>query len=232
MHGTLKDLFDASRPARMTQRDANRLMARIAFALLGFTVLAFGAKALFIPSVQARYTPLVVFHAGTMLAWMALLGTQATLAARGGMRLHRKLGASSLALVAGMAVSGAIISVNIGRELGRGEVTVVNLAAFVTFLPLYGSALVFAHRGRMHEHRQAMLIGTLALMTPAYARVTDVLGLPPELAIAAQVPITFAIALGYEWAVLGRVSKPVAAMLAFSIAVVAVMVAVLAVWFL
>jgi hypothetical protein len=137
-----------------------------------------------------------------------------------------------MALVGAMAVSGAIISVNIGRELGRPEVTVVNLAAFVTFLPLYFAALHFARRRDMHAHRQAMLIGTLALMTPAYARVVQVAGLPDPVAIAAQVPITLAIALGYEWKVLGRVSKPVLGMLGFSLGVIAVMVGVLAVWFL
>ena len=84
----------------------------------------------------------------------------------------------------------------------------------------------------MHAHRQAMLIGTLALMTPAYARVVQVAGLPDPVAIAAQVPITLGIALGYEWTVLGRVSKPVLWMLGFSLGVVAVMVGVLAVWFL
>jgi len=84
----------------------------------------------------------------------------------------------------------------------------------------------------MHAHRQAMLIGTLALMTPAYARVVQVASLPDPVAIAAQVPITLAIALGYEWKVLGRVSHPVIAMLGFSLAVIVVMVAVLFVWFL
>jgi uncharacterized membrane protein len=215
-----------------SHRQSNLLLSRIAQALLGFTLLAFAAKAIADPAVQARYTPIVVLHATSMVAWLGLLASQAWLAAEHRLDLHRAFGRASMALVGAMAVSGAIISVNIGRELGRPEVTVVNLAAFVTFLPLYFTALYFARRRDMHAHRQAMLIGTLALMTPAYARVVQVAGLPDPVAIAAQVPITLAIALGYEWKVLGRVSKPVLWMLGFSLGVIAVMVGVLVVWFL
>ncbi|MEL6737504.1 MAG: hypothetical protein AAFO28_01130 [Pseudomonadota bacterium] len=120
-------LFDTSRPAPMNAAQANRLLGHIAVALVVFTVTAFALKAVFIPSVQARYTPLVVFHAGTMLAWMSMLGSQAYLASTGRMNLHRRFGTTSLGLVAAMTVSGAIISINIGQELGRPEVTVVNL---------------------------------------------------------------------------------------------------------
>jgi hypothetical protein len=215
-----------------SHRQSNLLLSRIAQGLLGFTLVAFAAKAIADPAVQARYTPIVVLHATSMVAWLGLLASQAWLAAEHRFELHKAFGRASMALVGAMAVSGAIISVNIGRELGRPEVTVVNLAAFVTFLPLYFAALHSARRLDMHAHRQAMLIGTLALMTPAYARVVQVAGLPDPVAIAAQVPITLAIALGYEWKVLGRVSKPVVWMLGFSLGVIAVMVGVLVVWFL
>ena len=224
-------LFDTSRPAPMSAKEANRWLGHIAFALVAFTVAAFGAKAFFIPTVQARYTPLVVFHTGSMLAWMSMLGSQAYLASAGKMNLHRRFGTTSLGLVAAMVISGAIISINIGQELGRPEVTVVNLAAFVTFIPLYFAAIHFARSHQMHAHRQAMLIGTLAFMTPVYARVTDVLGLPPQIASGIQPPLTIASALGYEWAALGRISHVVAAMLAFSIGVVVVMAGALLIWF-
>ena len=214
-----------------SHRRENLLLSRIAQGLLGFTMLAFALKALVHAEVQARYTPLVVFHGAMMLGWLTLLASQAWLAARHRLDLHRAIGRASITLVGAMLVSGAIIAVNIGRELGRPEVTVVNIAAFVTFVPLYLAALHFARRRDMHAHRQAMLIGTLALMTPAYARLVQVAGLPDPVAIAAQVPITLAIALGYEWAVLGRLSKPVIAMLGFSLAVIAVMVAVLVAFF-
>jgi hypothetical protein len=224
-------LFDTSRPAPLSAKAANRLLGHVALALLVFTILAFGAKAALIPSVRARYSPLVIFHAGTMLAWMGMLAGQAYLASAGRMNLHRRFGTVSLGLVAAMSVSGAVISINIGRELGRPEVTVVNIAAFVTFIPLYFAAIRFARQRRRHAHRQAMLIATLALMTPAYARVTDVLGLPPQVSIGIQPPVTILIALGYEWAALGRISKVAAAMLVFSVAVVLAMVGILAVWF-
>jgi hypothetical protein len=207
-------------------------MGNIALALLGFTLFAFALKAIAHPEVQARYTPIVVFHAVSMIAWLTLLATQAFAAARYKLAAHRATGRASIALVGAMLVSGAVIAWRIGQELGRPEVTVVNIAAFVTFVPLYFAALHFARRRDIAAHRQAMLMATLALMTPAYARVVQVLGLPDPVAIGVQVPITVLVSAGYDWVLHGRVTRPVLAMLGFSVAVVVVMVGVLAVWFL
>ena len=211
---------------------ANILMGNIALGLLGFTLFAFALKAVAHPEVQARYTPIVVFHAVSMIAWLTLLATQAFAAARFKLAAHRAAGRASIALVAAMLASGAVIAWRIGQELGRPEVTVVNIAAFVTFIPLYGLALYFARRRDIAAHRQAMLIATLALMTPAYARVVQVLDLPDPVAIGVQPPITILIAAGFDWVLHGRVTRPTLAMLGFSVAVVLVMVGVLAVWFL
>ncbi len=210
-----------------SQRRANILLGRIALALLVFSIAAFGLKAAIHTEVQVRYTPLVMVHAASMLAWLGLLASQAYLAAAGRFAIHRALGKSSLALVGVMTATGLVISYNIGQELGRVEVTIVNIAAFLTFLPLYAAALWFASQRRIAEHRTAMLIGTLAFMTPAYARVTQVLELPDPVAIAIQPPITIVVALGYDWITQGRVTRPTLLMLAFSVAVVVVMGAVL-----
>ena len=211
---------------------ANELMGNIALGLLGFTLIAFALKAIIHPEVQARYTSLVVFHAGSMVAWLILLASQSFLAARFKLTAHRASGRASIALVAAMLLSGSVISWRIGLELGRAEVTVVNLAAFATFIPLYALAVHYARRRDIAAHRQAMLIATLALMTPAYARVVQVLGLPDPVAIAVQVPITIAIAAGYDWRLHGRITRPVLGMLGFSVGLVVVMSAVLAVLFL
>jgi len=207
-------------------------MGNIALGLLGFTLFAFALKAAVHPQVQARYTPLVVFHAGSMIAWLILLASQSFLAAKVRFAAHRATGRASIALVGAMLVSGGVISWRIGQELGRPEVTVVNLAAFATFIPLYFAALHYARRRDIAAHRQAMLIATLALMTPAYARVVQVLGLPDPVAIAVQVPITVAVSAGYDWVLHGRITKPVLAMLGFSVGLVTVMSAVLAALFL
>ncbi|AWW73979.1 hypothetical protein CD351_06010 [Erythrobacter sp. KY5] len=202
---------------------ANRLLGWIAVALVVSSILAFGLKAIAHPEVQVRYTPLVITHAVAMIAWLALLAGQAFLAAGGRFAFHRTLGRSSIVLVVIMTVSGLILSVNIGEELGRVEVTIVNIAAFATFIPLYIAALWFARRKRIAEHRMAMLIGTLAFMTPAYARVTQVLELPDPVAIAIQPPITIVVALAYEWVTQKRLTKPTLAMLAFSMGLIVVM---------
>jgi hypothetical protein len=211
---------------------ANLLMGNIALGLLGFTLFAFALKAIAQPEVQARYTPIVVFHAVSMIAWLTLLASQSFLAARFKLAAHRATGRASIALVGAMLVSGGVISWRIGQELGRPEVTVVNLAAFATFIPLYFAAIHFARRRDIAAHRQAMLIATLALMTPAYARVVQVLGLPDPVAIGVQPPITILIACGYDWVLHGRVTRPTLVMLGFSVGLVVVMSAVLAALFL
>lgn len=213
--------------APQSERSAHRLLGNIAVGLLVFSVVAFGLKAAVHTEVQARYTPLVVIHATAMLAWLGLLAGQAYLAASWRLDLHRALGRASAALVAVMTLSGLILAVNIGEELGRIEVTIVNIAAFATFLPLYAAAIRFAQRRQIAEHRMAMLVATLALMTPAYARVVQVAGLPDPLAIAVQVPITLAIALGFEWRTIGRITRPTLTMLAFSVGLIVVMSAAL-----
>ncbi|MEE4152659.1 MAG: hypothetical protein V2I27_00715 [Erythrobacter sp.] len=213
-------------------RNANRHLGHVALALLAFAIFAFSLKAVASPEVQARYTPVVIVHAGAMIAWLALFASQAYLAASGRLALHRRLGKASLALVLLMSVTGAMISVNIGLELGRPEVTIVNLAAFAVFVPLYLAALRFAARRRVHEHRLAMLIATLALMTPAYARVVQVLGLWDPIAIALDISLTGLVAAGYDLAITRRLTRPLIWMLAFGYAVRAAMIAVLAVWFL
>ena len=208
------------------------LMGRIALGLLAFTLFAFALKAVAHPEVQARYTPLVVFHAGSMIAWLILLASQSFLAAKYRLAAHRATGRASIALGGAMLVSGGVISWRIGEELGRPEVTVVNLAAFATFVPLYFLGVHYARQRDIAAHRQAMLIATLALMTPAYARVVQVLGLPDPVAIAVQVPITVLVSAGYDWVLHGRVTRPVLAMLGFSVGLVVVMSAVLAALFL
>lgn len=208
------------------------LMGRIALALLAFALLAFALKAIIHPEVRLRYTPIVVIHAASMIAWLILLASQSFLAARFRLSAHRAAGRASLALVGAMLVSGTAISWRIGAGLGRPEVTVVNLAAFITFVPLYLAGLRHARRRELAAHRQAMLIATLALMTPAYARLVQVAGLPDPVAIAMQVPITVMVAAGYDWALHGRVTRPTLIMLSYSLGVVAVMVGVLALWFL
>ncbi len=211
---------------------AHLLMGNIALGLLGFTLFAFALKAIAEPAVQARYTPIVVFHAVSMVAWLTLLASQSFLAARFKLAAHRATGRASIALVGAMLVSGGVISWRIGQELGRPEVTVVNLAAFATFIPLYFAAIHFARRRDIAAHRQAMLIAALALMTPAYARIVQVLGLPDPVAIGVQPPITILIACGYDWVLHGRVTRPTLVMLGFSVGLVVVMSAVLAVLFL
>ena len=96
---------------------ANKLMGNIALGLLAFTLFAFALKAAVHPQVQARYTPIVVFHAASMIAWLGLLASQSFLAAHFKLSAHKATGRASIALVGAMVVSGAVISWRIGLEL-------------------------------------------------------------------------------------------------------------------
>ena len=206
-------------------KKGNELLAKIALFLLIFAVGAFALKVIVEPERLVRYTPLVILHGATMVAWMLLFASQARLAAAGKLPTHRTFGRWSPILVLAMVVSGMTVSWNLVREFGAYQVFIANIGNFATFVPLYIAAIFFARRHEQAEHRQAMLIGTLALMGPAYGRVFDALDLPEFGAITFVIGFTLGLPIWLDRASRGSVSKSTWAMIGFYFAVLAATVA-------
>lgn len=193
----------------------NELLAKKALAILLFSIGAFALKAIMEPERLVRYTPLVILHGVTMIVWMGVFAFQARLAPYGNLARHRNLGRWSPLVVTAMVASGMTVSWNLSQEFDRYEVLIGNVGIFATFIPLYIGAILFARSHRAAEHRQAMLLGNLALLGPAYARVFDAFDLPEFTAGPLQFILVPALAILLDKVSRGHVAKSTWWMLAF-----------------
>ncbi|MCJ2178207.1 hypothetical protein [Novosphingobium album (ex Hu et al. 2023)] len=140
------------------------------FIIFGFA--QFGLRGM----VDYAHAPLVMhLHGIAMLAWLSLLMTQAVLAGRGGLALHRKLGwasAGMLPLIVVLASMTCLAALPINMFppfftaayfLALVHVSVVIFAVVV--------ATAVSRRGQPDWHKRLMVGSTILLMEPALGRV-------------------------------------------------------------
>ena len=115
-------------------------------------------------------------HGAVMTTWFALFLVQARLVAGGRTDLHRRLGSAGIvvaALVVGMGMSLAIAAARAGASPVKGIPPLVffimPVAEMFMFTVLFSSAI--ALRKRSAWHKRLMLLATLAMLTPAVARL-------------------------------------------------------------
>jgi hypothetical protein len=135
----------------------------------------------------ADLTTLKHIHGVVMTSWFVLFFVQARLAATGRIATHRTLGLAGvfvaiLLVAVGMAL--AIASVKAGVSPVPGipphVFLVLPLGELVAFVALFSTAI--ALRKRSDYHKRLMLLASLAILSPAFARFpTDAMGLsgPP-----------------------------------------------------
>jgi hypothetical protein len=124
----------------------------------------------------AGLTPLVHVHATLFSAWVILFGVQAFLIAGRRFTVHRALGGAAVVLALLVLVVGVWTSIYSAR-LGNTPPGWANAEAFLA-VPLTGMALFagfiaagFAWRRRPDYHKRLMLLGTVAMLVPALARI-------------------------------------------------------------
>jgi len=115
-------------------------------------------------------------HGAVMTTWFALFLVQARLVAMGRTDLHRTVGTAGIvvaAAVVGMGMSLAIAAARSGASPVPGIPPLVFLimpvAEMFMFTMLFSSAI--ALRRRSPWHKRLMLLATLAMLTPAVARL-------------------------------------------------------------
>ncbi len=119
--------------------------------------------------------PLIVVHGILFSSWVALFITQTSLVAAKRTRTHMRLGLAGGVLASLMVIIGTITA--IVRANGPSPIPGINPLSFLT-IPL-GDILVFAiligaafyYRKRVDIHKRLMLIGTIALLPAAVARL-------------------------------------------------------------
>jgi len=119
---------------------------------------------------------LVHVHGLVMTAWFALFLVQARLIAAANVNLHRRLGIASVVLVVLILVVGTMTAIYAAKA-GRGPpgppplaFLAIPLMSMVTFGTLYAAALAW-RRTRTDIHKRLMVLASLAILTPAIARV-------------------------------------------------------------
>lgn len=124
----------------------------------------------------ANLTPLVHIHATLFSAWMILFVAQTGLVAGRRVELHRAFGLASVVLAPAVFVAGAWLAIESGRR-GSTPPAWPNAEAFLP-VPLV-SIVLFAGftaagvgwRRRPDYHKRLMLLGTMAMLVPALARI-------------------------------------------------------------
>ena len=124
----------------------------------------------------APLTTLVHVHGAVATAWILLFLTQTSLIAGGRTDLHRRLGVAGAVLAPLLLVVGyltAIESARLGHTPPGGPPPLAFLAVpigtLVVFAILVGAGL--AQRRRSETHKRLMLLATIAILTPAIARL-------------------------------------------------------------
>ncbi|WP_417486036.1 hypothetical protein [Maricaulis sp.] len=164
-----------------------------ALALFAIVVTAFPLHALINGDELPPLLPHMHVHAVSMGLWFALMVLQTTLIARRNYGLHKTLGVSSLALVPIMLGTGLYISWENLVRTGDNTILIANSANAAVFLVFYGAALL--NRAKAALHKRFMLFAGLALMFPAFTRITFILQLdvflvlPMWLAFLLAVPV-------------------------------------------
>ena len=115
-------------------------------------------------------------HGVVMTAWFILFLVQVRLVATGHTALHRKVGvfgAFMAIVVLAVGVSAGIASARAGvtpiPEITPLQFLVMPIGEMVTFGTLFGAAI--AMRKRSAYHKRLMLLASLAMLTPAFARL-------------------------------------------------------------
>jgi uncharacterized membrane protein YozB (DUF420 family) len=167
----------ATSPALIARlRDRKFYLAMALFAAV--VVFAGFARTFFLNPFFARLSlpRLYVFHGIVFSSWIVLLVTQAALISSRKLRVHRLLGYAAIALVLLMIVVGLTMAV---RSVQRGfsppgappphSFMVIPVGDITVFTVLTG--LAFWYRNRSETHKRLMLVGTLAILPPATARI-------------------------------------------------------------
>jgi hypothetical protein len=137
----------------------------------------------FVPLLRGTLAiPMVVrVHALVFLGWMTLMMAQVIVAARGIIRLHRRIGRWGIAygcavIAMGLIVgpASAVIKFRAGvwtRDRAAGSL-LVNFGDMVSFAAWFGAAIWY--RARPEVHKRLMVVATVVLLFAALARWTFV----------------------------------------------------------
>lgn len=151
----------------------------VATAVISAVIVFVGfSRTFFLNSYFAKrdLTSLMVFHGIIFSSWLVLLITQASLVAANRTDIHRRLGIVGAILAALMIVVGFTLAIHAAKYGFKTpglppplNFLVVPFFDILVFAVLVGAA--FYYRGRPDAHKRLMLVATISILPPAFARM-------------------------------------------------------------
>jgi hypothetical protein len=123
--------------------------------------------------VGLQYPLIVHAHAVVFVSWLALLTTQILLIRRNAQRLHRKLGMLALIVIPLMIVLGPMTAIMVdASHFGHPETRFPFISIQFSNVLASSTLLIAGILARKHPaaHKRLMLMGTLAITEPGFAR--------------------------------------------------------------
>jgi len=172
----------ATLAATFEDRDRARLRERVFYTTMSgiflILVLVGFSRTFFLrPYFQTEpLMPLLILHGTLFSSWIALFLIQTTLVASKRTRVNRKLGVAGGVLATLMVIVGTVTGIVRAKTVAPPP----GFSSGLTFLTIpLGDMLVFAvligaavyYRNRVDIHKRLMIIGTIALMPAAVARL-------------------------------------------------------------
>jgi len=119
---------------------------------------------------------LFIVHGVVFSSWLAVLVTQAMLVSAKRIRLHKRLGYASIAIVVSMFALGWIMSVQAAQRGftppgGPPPLSFLAFQIFGLFLFVGIVAAGYLLRNRPETHKRLMVAGTITILTPAVDRI-------------------------------------------------------------
>ncbi|MFT7171516.1 MAG: hypothetical protein ACI80K_004670 [Paracoccaceae bacterium] len=215
--------MQVQRKTIMTAQRGERFFFVYSMALFLIVVTAFPIHALVNRDHLPPIRPMLHLHALLLGSWYALMVLQTGLIGRGRIGLHRSLGLASLLLVASMLPTGIWVSYENMLRTGNSHILIANSASVTVFLIFYGLGL--AKRTEAALHKRFMLYAGLALMLPAFGRVTYIFELSPFMVLPMWLVFLLAVPV-YDLITERKIKKATAIALGVNLVYIAALLAV------
>lgn len=151
----------------------------VAMAVISAAIVFAGfSRTFFFNSYFAKrdLTSLMILHGIIFSCWLVLLITQTSLVAANRTDIHRKLGVAGAILASVMIVVGFTLAIHAAKYGFQTPglpppliFLVVPFFDILIFAVLVGAALHY--RGKPDTHKRLMLVATIAILPPAFARM-------------------------------------------------------------
>lgn len=142
--------------------------------LLTIVVLGFGARAIFFPEYWPPVRSTLIVHILVTGGWFILTVYQANLVRERKMKQHMALGRYGVVFAILVVLTGTLMIVELNSRDFSWLQVASNSVNMVTFTIFFGAAIAWRRDGR--AHKRMILFASLALMSPAIARLLQVLG--------------------------------------------------------